>query len=75
MSRYLSALDSETILPVDHGVMRHAGEPSGELIIDGQRIDRENCIVAATALQEEEPVLTRNTAHFERVPGLKIVLY
>jgi tRNA(fMet)-specific endonuclease VapC len=71
----LSVLDSKAVVPADHGVMRRAGELSGELITDGQQIDREDCIVAATGLQEGEPVLTRNTAHFERIPGLEVVSY
>lgn len=50
-------------------------ELSGELITEGQRIDREDCVVAATALQEGEPVVTRNTDHFERIPGLDVVSY
>lgn len=71
----LSVLDSKTVVAADHGVMRRAGELSGELITKGQRVDREDCVVAATALQEGEPVLTRNTAHFKRVPGLETVSY
>ena len=52
--------------------MRRAGELSGTLYVDGQPIDREDCTVAATALGENEPVVTRNIDYFERVPGLDV---
>jgi len=50
-------------------------ELSATLITDGDRIDRENCIIAATAMQENERVLTRNVAHFERIPNLDVETY
>lgn len=74
-TKVLSVLDSKTAVPADHGVMRRAGDLSGDLINDGRRIDREDCVVAATALQEGEPVVTRNTDHFDRIPGLEVISY
>lgn len=71
----LSVLDSKTILPADAGIMRRAGQLSGELITTGLQIDREDCIIAATALGEGESVVTRNEAHFERIPHLDVVSY
>jgi predicted nucleic acid-binding protein len=55
--------------------MKHAGELSGRLITEGQQIDREDCIIAATAMQENEPVVTRNGSHFDRVPNLDVRTY
>lgn len=71
----LGVLDSKTILAADAGIMRRAGRLSGELITNGEQIDREDCIIAATALSEGEAVVTRNEAHFERIPQLDIVSY
>ena len=71
----LSVLDSKTILAADGNIMRQAGQISGELITDGERIDREDCIIAATALREGEAVVTRNEGHFERIPHLDVVSY
>lgn len=71
----LGVLDSKHVIPADHSVMRHAGELSGRLIADGRQIDREDCIIAATAIQENEPVLTRNSSHFDRIPNLEVETY
>lgn len=71
----LEVLDSKAVVPADREVMRHAGEISGLLAARGERIDREDCIVAATALQEDEPVVTRNVDHFERVPDVDVRTY
>lgn len=71
----LDVLDSKTVVSADHDVMRRAGRISGELYAAGRPIDREDCVIAATALSEDEPVLTRNADHFERVPGLDVRTY
>ena len=71
----LDILDSKSIINADTTVMRKAGKLSGELINRGQRIDREDCVIAATALLHDEPVLTRNTEHFERIEGLAVCSY
>lgn len=71
----LGVLDSKTILTADAGIMRRAGRLSGELIANGEQIDREDCIIAATALSEGEAVVTRNEGHFERIPQLDVVSY
>ncbi|MEF8851575.1 MAG: type II toxin-antitoxin system VapC family toxin [Haloarculaceae archaeon] len=75
VAEVIDVLDSKTVVPADHDVMRHAGRISGTLYADGRPIDREDCIVAATALQEDEPVVTRNAGHFERVDGLDVKEY
>lgn len=71
----LNVLDSKHVVPADHGVMQRAGEFSGALIADGEQIDREDCIIAATAIEEDEPVLTRNGDYFERIPELDVETY
>ncbi|MFC6723419.1 type II toxin-antitoxin system VapC family toxin [Halobium palmae] len=68
-------LESKHVLDADHTVMRKAGLLSGRLIRGGRRIDREDCVIAATALLEDEPVLTRNRKHFERIDGLDVEGY
>lgn len=55
--------------------MKHAGKLSGRLIESGAQIAREDCIIAATAIQENEAVLTRNNSHFDRIPTLDIETY
>ena len=73
--RILDVLDSKSVVDADTTVMRKAGKLSGELINRGLRIDREDCVIAATALLNDEPVLTRNTEHFERIDGLEVLSY
>jgi predicted nucleic acid-binding protein len=55
--------------------MRKAGKISGTLISRGEEIDREDCIIGATALLSDEPVVTRNSDHFERIDGLAVEAY
>ncbi|MDG5761832.1 type II toxin-antitoxin system VapC family toxin [Natronococcus sp. A-GB1] len=73
--RILGILETKHVVSADHTVMRKAGKLSGELINDGERIEREDCVIAATALLNDEPVITRNTKHFERIDGLEVRSY
>ena len=70
--RVLKMLDSKAVIDADASIMRRAGEISGALTTAGEPIDREDRIVAATALREDEPVVTRNVDHFERVPDVGV---
>lgn len=71
----LGVLDSKHVIAADHDIMKAAGDLSGTLVENGEQIDREDCIIAATALAENEPVLTRNPSHFERVSNLDVETY
>jgi hypothetical protein len=71
----LEILDTKHVVSADHSVMRKAGKLSGELINGGERIGREDCVIAATALLNDEPIITRNTKHFGRIDGLEVRSY
>lgn len=73
--RILDVLDTRQTVPADETVMRKAGKLSGELLARGEEIDREDCIIAATALLTDEPVVTRNVAHFSRIDHLAVETY
>lgn len=73
--RILEILETKHVVSADHTVMRKAGKLSGELINGGERIEREDCIIAATALLDDEPIITRNTKHFGRIDGLEVRSY
>jgi tRNA(fMet)-specific endonuclease VapC len=73
--RILDILDTKYVVGADGAVMRRAGKLSGELINDGNRIEREDCVIAATGLLNDEPIVTRNTKHFERIDGLEVRTY
>lgn len=70
-----SILTSKHIVRAGEEIMKVAGNISGRLYREGRPIDREDCIVAATSLHENEPVITRNIDHFERVPEVSIERY
>jgi tRNA(fMet)-specific endonuclease VapC len=73
--RILNVLESKSVVDADRTVMRKAGSISGNLILQGERIDREDCVIAATALLNDETVVTRNTDHFERIEDLELRSY
>jgi len=73
--KILDVLDTRHTVGADGTVMRKAGKISGELVARGETIDREDCIIGATALLADEPVLTRNSDHFERIDGLDVETY
>lgn len=71
----MDVLDSKHIVDGTEDIMRTAGDLSGTLYATGEAIDREDYIIAATALRRDEPVLTRNGEHFSRVEGLEVATY
>lgn len=71
----IDVLETKHVVDADRAIMRKAGKLSGQLIGEGRRIEREDCVVAATALLNDEPVVTRNVDHFERVPELDVRSY
>jgi len=73
--KLFAVLDTRHAVGADQTVMRKAGKISGTLISRGEEIDREDCIIGATALLDDEPVVTRNRAHFERIDGLEVESY
>lgn len=74
-NRILEVLETKHVVSADHTVMRKAGKLSGTLINDGDRIEREDCIIAATALLNDESIVTRNAKHFGRIDGLEVQSY
>jgi predicted nucleic acid-binding protein len=73
--RVRDVIETRPVRSADRTVMAKAGRIGGELITEGMEIDREDCIIAATALIEERPVVTRNVSHFERIDGLDVRSY
>ncbi len=73
--KIMDALESWGTLALDSECAARGGLIHGQLIKDGQPIDPENSMIAAIALVNNETLLTKNTKHFSRVPGLKIEEY
>jgi predicted nucleic acid-binding protein len=73
--RIETVLASKPVHPADTAVMRKAGRLAGELAADGEPIDDGDAIIGATAAVVDEPVLTRNVEHFERLPDVTVETY
>ena len=52
-----------------------AGEIQKSLKKKGLEIQSEDSMIAGIALAQQEPLLTRNVKHFERIPGLRVETY
>ena len=50
-----------------------AGRINADLVSAGTPVDETDVMIAATALVHEQPVITRNVDHFERIDGLDVV--
>lgn len=73
--RVLDVIETKDILPVDWPVATKAGRLHGNLVNEGSQVDVRDCLIAATALTLEEPVVTRNVEHFGRFDGLIVCDY
>lgn len=57
-------------------IARKAGRFAGALSSEGRSIDDPGDeLIGATGVVHDEPVLTNNTDHFERIPGLEVETY
>jgi tRNA(fMet)-specific endonuclease VapC len=63
------------VLPSTPEVSWHYGRTYRHLRNDGRLIGANDLWIAATALANEMPVVTRNVEHFRRVPGLELEAY
>lgn len=52
-----------------------AGRLNAALRETGQPIDAEDVMIAACAIVHDEPVVTRNVSHFERIDDVEVVDY
>lgn len=73
--RVEEVLGSKPVHPADTAVMRKGGRLAGELANEGTPIDDGDVIIGATSTIVDEPVLTRNTDHFERMDGIEVETY
>jgi tRNA(fMet)-specific endonuclease VapC len=60
------------IVMIDHAVLDKAAELYAELRVRGQLIEDADLLIAAIALVHDMTLVTNNTAHFTRIPGLHI---
>lgn len=69
------ALARFTLIEIDEAVAWQASRISRLLVRTGRVIGDNDVWIAATALAYGLPLVSRNTRHFARVPGLTIATY
>jgi len=63
------------VLPLDWDAACHAADVRRRLEGQGQAIGPADCLIAGVCLSRGAQILTRNRAHFERVPGLTLASF
>jgi tRNA(fMet)-specific endonuclease VapC len=74
-SRWEAFLGPFYVLPSTAEVSWHYGRAFRHLHDNGRLIGANDLWIAATALANHMPVVTRNVEHFRRVPGLEVESY
>lgn len=72
--RVLSVVDSKPVVSADARIMRKAGHLHGHLTNEGTPIGERDSIIGATAIIQDETVLSRDD-HFEIMPGVRVETY
>lgn len=75
LARITEILSSLEVLSFDKESAMLAGEIEASLINAGKTIDVEDVMIAAIAIKNDEPLVTRNAKHFGRIQGLKVISY
>jgi len=60
------------VLPLNRSIIKRFARIRGELRRHGQLIGDPDILIGATALQHGLIIVTRNTRHFERIPGIRV---
>lgn len=68
----ISVVLSKEIVPIDERIAQRAGRLHGTMKNAGTSVEMHDCLIAATAIAFEEPVVTRNTGHFERFDEIDV---
>ena len=68
-------VNSQQILELTKSCAEEAGLINGTLWKEGKPIDSEDCMIAGIAKQYNQPILTRNIKHFERIKTIQIETY
>lgn len=68
-------LKTVVTLPLGQEEAWAAGEVSGSLILSGEEVAPVDLLIGAIARFHDESILTRNTKHFAKIPGLRVEEY
>ncbi len=69
---FLHFLQGVTLLSLTEDTMQRFARLRGNLRATGQMIGDADLLIACTALQHHLTLLTSNTRHFRRIPGLSL---
>jgi tRNA(fMet)-specific endonuclease VapC len=69
---FTSLLTGVTVLPLTRQIMRRFARIRGNLRRTGQRLEDIDLLIAATALDHNLILITRNIQHFQRIPRLSL---
>ncbi|MBF6613788.1 MAG: type II toxin-antitoxin system VapC family toxin [Chloroflexi bacterium] len=69
---FLQFVEGIKVLPLNEPVMRIFAGVRGDLRRQGQLIADMDLLIAATAITHDLTLITGNTGHFTRVPGLSL---
>ena|SRR5437867_2030206 len=69
---FLALLRGVDVLQLNRQIMKRFARIRGELRAKGTIIADPDILIAATAFYHQLTLVTRNTKHFKRVPGLSI---
>lgn len=76
IDRLDAVLETKEIYDITPAIARKAGRIAGSLAADGRPLnDPGDEIIGAAAVVHDEPVLTANVDHFERIPDLAVETY
>jgi predicted nucleic acid-binding protein len=64
-------LEKLFVIPLDAASSRRTAELLAKLAEKGQTVDYRDAMIAGVVLENELTLVTRNTAHFKRIAGLK----
>ena len=73
--RILDVLGSVTQLPLDAASAIRGGTIYGQKIKGGRKMDPEDAMLAGIAIENNQPLLTRNRRDFIGIQGLKVETY
>ena len=63
------------VLPITPEVARVYATTTRRLRTDGQLIGANDLWIGCTATASDLPIVTRDTEHFSRIPGLTVIAY
>ena len=72
LDRAARFIEQLSVLSLNDRALRNFGHLKAELRRVGQPLDNFDLLIASVALAENRTLVTNNTRHYERIPGLRL---